>query len=65
MINGFWVNVITVKTGPVKVDREHQSKGGETKTIGGLKKILVLIKQIIVCIYLPGYSSLHVDISDL
>ena len=28
MINGFCVNVIAVKTGPVKFDREHQSKGG-------------------------------------
>ena len=38
LINGFCVNVIAVKTGPVKFDREHQSKGGgETKTIGGLK----------------------------
>ena len=37
MINGFCVNVIAVKKGPVKFDREHQSKGGKTKTIGGLK----------------------------
>ena len=36
MMNGFCVNVIAVKTGPVKFDREHQSEGGETKTIGGL-----------------------------
>jgi len=36
MINGFRVNVIAVKTGPVKFDRKHQSKGGKTKTIGGL-----------------------------
>ena len=36
MIHGFCVNVIAVKTGPVKFDREHQSKGGEMKTIGGL-----------------------------
>ena len=28
MIHGFCVNVIAVKTGPVKFDREHQSKGG-------------------------------------
>ena len=28
MINGFCFNVIAVKTGPVKFDREHQSKGG-------------------------------------
>ena len=28
MINGVCVNVMAVKTGPVKFDREHQSKGG-------------------------------------
>ena len=39
MINGFCVNVIAVKTGPVKFDQEHQSKGGKTKTIGGLRKM--------------------------
>ena len=37
MINGFCVNVIAVKTGPVKFDREHQSKGGNKKTTGGLR----------------------------
>ena len=36
MIHGFCVNVIAVKTGPVKFDYEHQSKGGNAKTIGGL-----------------------------
>ena len=28
MTNGYCVNVIAVKTGPVQFDREHQSKGG-------------------------------------
>ena len=31
MINGYCVNVIAVKTGPVKFDSEHQSKGGENE----------------------------------
>ena len=39
MINGFCVNVIAVKTGPVKFDHEHQSKGWGTKTIGGLNNL--------------------------
>jgi len=31
MMNGFCVNVIAVKTGPVKFDREHPSKGGRNE----------------------------------
>ena len=30
-MNVFCVNVIAVKTGPVKFDRKHQSKGGGNK----------------------------------
>ena len=45
MINGFCVNVIAVKTGPVQFDREHQSKGGETKAIGGLKQTIVKVRE--------------------
>ena len=50
MINGFCVNVIAVKTGPVKFDREHQSKGGETKIIEGL--ITLEVSTLIITIFI-------------
>ena len=50
MING----LIAVKTGPVKFDREHQSKGGGTKTIEGLTDTYES------AIYLPTDTGKHI-----
>ena len=43
MINGFCVNVIAVKTGPIKFDCEHQSKGGneDNRTVKSDSKTLI------------------------
>jgi len=46
MINGFCVDVTAVQTGPVKFDREHQSKGGKMNTTGGLIYVYVVVSDV-------------------